>query len=199
MYILFEKNHPGIWNYSLKYKKFLFFWSAFSTSPKSTIFSAILTFVFVAVHRLVFWDRKFAEYCTLLIWDWINKRQRNQNNNDPKRAKTSNADLDEMIPLSLKSEKWKTQFQEISRIPKTYGQKLCLNCYGPMHYHLPSHVLFFELIGIPYLYEVSVEKKMNPSLTACITVSTKSVCHHFTVIQNLIVHFGWIKLILFIY
>ena len=59
-----------------------------------------------------------------------------------------------------------------------------------MHYHLPSHVLFFELIGIPYLYEVSVEKKMNPSLTACITVSTKSVCHHFTVIQNLIVHFG---------
>ena len=25
MYILFEKNHPGIWNYSLKYKKFLFF------------------------------------------------------------------------------------------------------------------------------------------------------------------------------
>jgi len=32
------------------------------------------------------------------------KRQRYQNNNDPKRAKTSDADLDEMIPLSLKSE-----------------------------------------------------------------------------------------------
>ena len=159
----------------------------------------------LAVHRLVFWDPKFAEYCTLLIWDWINKRQRNQNNNDPKRAKTSNADLDEMIPLSLKSEKWKTQFQEISRIPKTYGQKLCLNCYSPMHYHLPSHVLLFELIGIPYLYEVSVEKKWTRHwqhvllCQTCHTRVTKSVCHHFTVIQNLIVHFGSIKLILFIY
>lgn len=33
------------------------------------------------------------------------KRQKNQNNNDPKRAKRSEADYDELIPLSLKSEK----------------------------------------------------------------------------------------------
>ena len=55
-----------------------------------------------------------------------------------------------------------------------------------MHYHLPSHVLFFELIGIPYLYEVSVEKNepVTDSMYYCVNkiclspfyCNTKSYC-----------------------
>ena len=52
-----------------------------------------------------------------------------------------------------------------------------------MHYHLPSHVLFFELIGIPYLYE-SVLKKNEP-----VTDSMYYCVKHVTrVSQNLFVN-----------
>ena len=66
-----------------------------------------------------------------------------------------------LLHSNQKNEKLKNSIPRNLTDTRNLWTKTFLNCYGPMHYHLPSHVSFFQTDWDCYLYEVSVEPFLN--------------------------------------